>query len=89
MRKLVERRPGLEKDGFLEAVTVFTDYLFGEGWERVQASTAVDNVSMRRLLERAAYGFEGVLRQFGPGVDGREDYAMYAATRGDRGAARG
>jgi RimJ/RimL family protein N-acetyltransferase len=65
-----------------EAVTLFTDYLFGEGLERVQASTAVDNAAMRRVLELVGYGFEGVLRSYGPTRDGgREDYAMYAATR--------
>jgi RimJ/RimL family protein N-acetyltransferase len=65
-----------------EAVTLFTDYLFGEGLERVQASTAVDNAAMRRVFELVGYGFEGLLRSYGPTPDGgREDYAMYAATR--------
>jgi RimJ/RimL family protein N-acetyltransferase len=65
-----------------EAITLFTDYLFGEGLERVQASTAVGNGAMRRVLELVGYGFEGVLRSYGPTPDGRrEDYAMYAATR--------
>jgi RimJ/RimL family protein N-acetyltransferase len=67
-----------------EAVELFTDYLFREGLERVQASTAVDNVAMRRVLERLGYTFEGVLRDFSPAHDGsREDYAMYAMTRRD------
>jgi RimJ/RimL family protein N-acetyltransferase len=67
-----------------EAVELFTDHLFNRGLERVQASTAVDNVAMRRVLERLGYTFEGVLREFSP-VDGggREDYAMYAMTRRD------
>jgi RimJ/RimL family protein N-acetyltransferase len=65
-----------------EAVTLFTDYLFGEGLERVQASTSVDNAAMRRVLELVGYRCEGVLRSYGPSRDGgREDYAMYAATR--------
>ena len=65
-----------------EAVTLFTDYLFEQGLERVQASTAVDNGAMRRVLEVVGYGFEGVLRSYGPTPDGgREDYAMYAATQ--------
>ena len=65
-----------------EAVTLFTDYLFDEGLERVQASTAADNAAMRRVLELVGYGFEGILRSYGPTPDGgREDYAMYAATR--------
>ncbi|MDX6483479.1 MAG: hypothetical protein QOE95_1250 [Gaiellaceae bacterium] len=65
-----------------EAVTLFTDYLFAEGLERVQASTAAGNTAMRRVLELVGYGFEGVLRSYGPTPDGgREDYAMYAAIR--------
>jgi RimJ/RimL family protein N-acetyltransferase len=67
-----------------EAVELFTDHLFREGLERVQASTAVDNVAMRRVLERLGYAFEGVLREFSPADGGgREDYAMYAMTRRD------
>ena len=69
-----------------EAVRLFTQYLFDEGLERVQASTAVNNAAMRRVLELVGYGFEGILRSYGPTRDGgREDYAMYAATRGDWG----
>ena len=68
-----------------DAVALFTERLFDEGWERVQASTSVDNVAMRRVLERLGWVFEGVLRSYSPGDGGgREDYAMYAATRGDR-----
>ena len=65
----------------LEAVRIFTTYLFEQGLERVQASTAVENAAMRRVLERAGYTFEGILRAYGPSETGREDYAMYAATR--------
>jgi RimJ/RimL family protein N-acetyltransferase len=74
--------PDARGRGFgLEAVTLFTDYLLREAMDRVQASTSVDNVAMRAVLERAGYEFEGVLRSFAPGEDGREDYAMYAAVR--------
>ena len=67
-----------------EAVTLFTEYLFGEGLERVQASTAAGNTAMRRVLELVGYAFEGVLRSYGPTpAGGREDYAMYAAIRED------
>jgi len=67
-----------------EAVTLFTEHLFGEGLERVQASTAAGNTAMRRVLELVGYGFEGVLRSYGPTPDGaREDYAMYATIRAD------
>jgi RimJ/RimL family protein N-acetyltransferase len=65
-----------------EAVELFTGHLCAEGVERIQASTAIDNVAMRRVLERLGYTFEGVLRDFSPTDDGsREDYAMYAMTR--------
>ena len=65
----------------LDAVRTFTTHLFDEGLERVQASTAVDNAAMRRVLEQADYTFEGVLRGYGPSEAGRVDYAMYAVTR--------
>jgi RimJ/RimL family protein N-acetyltransferase len=64
-----------------QAVTLFTERLFEEGMDRVQASTAVDNLAMRRVLELVGYEFEGVLRAFGPTDNGREDYALYAAIR--------
>jgi RimJ/RimL family protein N-acetyltransferase len=74
--------PDARGRGFgLEAVTLFTDYLLREAMDRVQASTAVDNVAMRTVLERAGYEFEGVLRSYAPGEDGREDYAIYATVR--------
>jgi len=71
----------------LEAVRLFTEQLLDSGWPRVQASTALDNTAMRRVLERCDYAYEGVLRSFAPGDDGRrEDYAMYACFRsGDAG----
>jgi len=68
-----------------EAVALFTEQLLDAGWDRVQASTSVDNLAMRRVLERVGYGFEGVLRDFSPGDEGeREHYALYAATRRER-----
>ena len=77
--------PGARGHGYgREAVTLFTEYLFGAGLERVQASTPVGNTAMRRVLELVGYGFEGVLRSYGPTPDGaREDYAMYATIRAD------
>jgi RimJ/RimL family protein N-acetyltransferase len=69
------------------AVALFTKQLFDAGWERVQASTSVDNVAMRRVLEQLGWELEGILRSYSPGEgEGREDYAMYAATRGERSA---
>jgi len=66
-----------------EAVRLFTDRLFADGVARVQASTAVGNAGMRRVLERLGFVLEGVLRSYGPTERGREDYAMYAVTRED------
>ena len=63
-----------------EAVVLLTEHLLGSGWDRVQASTAVDNVAMRAVLERVGYAFEGVLRSYAPGAEGRDDYAMFAKT---------
>lgn len=76
--------PDVRGKGFgRQAVALLTERLFEEGMERVQASTAVDNLAMRRVLELVGYGFEGVLRAFAPSDNGREDYAMYAAIRPD------
>lgn len=71
-----------------EAVTLLTAHLFArEGAHRVQATTDVDNVAMRRSLERCGFAFEGVLRGFMPTGDGlARDHAMYATTTGDRGS---
>jgi RimJ/RimL family protein N-acetyltransferase len=67
-----------------EAVELFTGHLFEEGVDRVQASTALDNAAMRRVLERLGYTYEGILRDYAPSGDGgREDYAMYGMTRRD------
>jgi RimJ/RimL family protein N-acetyltransferase len=65
-----------------EAVAQFTEDLFAQGLARVQASTAVSNAAMRRVLERLGWELEGVLRSYGPEKGGgREDYAMYAVIR--------
>jgi RimJ/RimL family protein N-acetyltransferase len=61
-----------------EAVRLLGRHLLVNGYPRVQASTDVDNVAMRRALERAGFAFEGVLRAFMPTADGRADYALYA-----------
>jgi RimJ/RimL family protein N-acetyltransferase len=64
------------------AIRLLTGYLFDEPTtHRVQASTAVGNQAMRRVLEKAGYVFEGVLRDFLPGRNGREDSALYGITR--------
>jgi len=68
-----------------EAVRLLASHLFsGQEAIRVQASTDVDNASMRRLLETLGFGFEGILRGFMPSADGvPRDYAMYGMTRSD------
>ena len=66
------------------AVELIVDRLFGrERAERVQASTAVGNVAMRRVLEKVGFSYEGTLRSFMPADGGREDYILYALTRED------
>jgi ribosomal-protein-alanine N-acetyltransferase len=66
------------------AVALIVDRLFGrERAERVQASTAVGNVAMRRVLEKVGFAYEGTLRSFMPADGGREDYVLYALTRED------
>ena len=71
-----------------EAIALLSSHLFdSEDAIRVQATTDVDNVSMRRVLEALGFGFEGVLRGFMPEADGPpRDYAMYGVTRGAWGA---
>jgi ribosomal-protein-alanine N-acetyltransferase len=65
-----------------EATELMTTHLFDRlDAGRVQATTAVENTAMRRVLETLGFVHEGTLRAFMPGPDGREDYAMYAVTR--------
>lgn len=65
-----------------EATELMTTHLFEVvGAGRVQATTPVDNLAMRRVLEALGFRNEGTLRGFMPGPGGREDYAMYAVTR--------
>ncbi|MGH2724308.1 MAG: GNAT family N-acetyltransferase [Actinomycetota bacterium] len=67
-----------------QAVWLLTRHLFeAERAERVQATTDVENRPMRGVLEKLGFAFEGVLRAYGYGDDGRRDYAMYAMTRSD------
>lgn len=68
----------------VEATFLLTGHLFDAfGAERVQATTAVMNDAMRRVLEKLGFRHEGTLRSFMPTTDGRDDYAMYAVTRED------
>lgn len=68
-----------------EALALLTEYLFLEEFaHRVQLSTDVDNLAMRRSAEKAGYRFEGVLRGYWPVRDGSaRDYVMYARIRDD------
>jgi RimJ/RimL family protein N-acetyltransferase len=67
-----------------EALRLLVDRLFAhEGAERVQASTASANTPMRRVLEKLGFVYEGTLRGFMPSDDGRDDFVLYAITRGD------
>lgn len=68
-----------------EAVALLTSHLFAaEGAHRVQATTDIGNVAMRRVLEALGFTDEGTLRGFMPVGDGApRDYEMYAVTKGD------
>jgi RimJ/RimL family protein N-acetyltransferase len=67
-----------------DAVEVVTSHLFErEGAHRVQASTDLANVSMRRLLERLGSTYEGVLRGSMPSASGPRDHAMYGVRVSD------
>jgi RimJ/RimL family protein N-acetyltransferase len=65
------------------AVELFTGFLFSDASTyRVQASTWVDNLAMRRVFEKVGFTFEGVMHAFMPVQGGgRHDYALYAVTR--------
>lgn len=67
-----------------EAVALMTSLLFTRlGAHRVQASTDLENRSMRDVLRRLGFAEEGILRGFMPSEDGPRDYAMYAMTKDD------
>jgi RimJ/RimL family protein N-acetyltransferase len=66
-----------------EAMELITTHLFELGAGRVQATTSVDNLAMRRVLENLGFAHEGTLRGFMPGHNGREDYVLYAVTSGE------
>jgi RimJ/RimL family protein N-acetyltransferase len=67
-----------------EAVAELTAKLFeAREAHRVQLSTDVENVAMRRVAELLGFGFEGVLRGFMPSAEGPRDYAMYGMTEID------
>ncbi len=60
------------------AVRLFTDFLLGDGWSRVQGSTELGNVGMRRAFEHAGFTLESVAAAYLPVADGgRADAAVY------------
>jgi RimJ/RimL family protein N-acetyltransferase len=70
-----------------EAIVLLSSHLFDdEDAIRVQATTDVHNVAMRRVLEALGFRFEGILRGFMPDPAGSpRDYAMYGVTSSDWG----
>jgi RimJ/RimL family protein N-acetyltransferase len=67
-----------------DAVRLMTRYLFEhEDAARVQGSTWVGNTAMRRVFLKLGFTEEGVLRSFMPSERGRDDYVMYAITKGE------
>ena len=66
------------------ALGLLLEHLFErERAHRVQLTTDVDNVPMRRVAERLGFTLEGTLRGFMPTRDGARDYLMYGITRTD------
>ena len=67
------------------SVAEITRYLFDEEHaSRVQLSTDVENVAMRRAAEGAGFRLEGVMRGFWPSTNGASrDYVLYGRTRTD------
>ena len=65
-----------------EAITLLTTHLFErEGAHRVQGSTDVGNIAMRRVFETLGFTDEGTMRGFMPtGNGGPRDYELYAVT---------
>jgi [ribosomal protein S5]-alanine N-acetyltransferase len=75
-----ERRKGYGS----EAVQMIVDYLFlHKSIVRIQAETHPDNKASRRVLEKAGFKFEGLIRKsfFSRGV--YRDTAMYSILRGE------
>lgn len=64
-----------------EAVRLMSQWLLENGFPRVQASTDLRNVPMRRVLEKLGFEQEGILRCFMPDGEVRADHVLYAITR--------
>ena len=63
-----------------EAVALIVEWALGDfGLLRMQASTDVGNVASQRVLERAGFEPEGVLRSYATRGDGTQaDYVLYS-----------
>lgn len=68
-----------------EALRLLCAHLFEDGRvHRVQLSTDVDNLAMRRAADKAGFTCEGVLRSYWASPPNQaRDYAMYARIRTD------
>lgn len=72
------------------ALALFVTHLFEEEHaHRVQLTTDVENMAMRRVAEHLGFGLEGTLRGFMPTRGEPRDYLMYGMTKGDYEEARG
>jgi RimJ/RimL family protein N-acetyltransferase len=77
--------PSARGHGFgAEAQRLLADYLFETtGFDRVEASTDVENTAEQRSLEKAGFVREGLLRGAQAREDGRHDLVNYARLRSD------
>ena len=84
-------RPGHRGRGLASrAVTLLARWAFERaGLERVHAGAVVANTGSRRVLERAGFRYEGVLRSYLPHAVGRQDVALYSLLPTDRVAGAG
>ncbi|MFL5913155.1 MAG: GNAT family N-acetyltransferase [Gaiellaceae bacterium] len=67
------------------ALVLVTGLAFEEGAARVQLRADVENVSSRRVAEKAGFTAEGVLRSahWSPRLGRRQDWVMYSALPGE------
>lgn len=67
------------------AVCVFCRWAFAElALARIQASADVDNPASQRVLEKAGFTREGVMRSYQTRPDGsRADFALYSLLPGE------
>jgi RimJ/RimL family protein N-acetyltransferase len=96
LRKCDHTRPegalemGLELDPSLRGKGIGTlalrecsKYAFNNGAHRVEGSTDVENLAMRRAFEKAGWNFEGVLKALFIEDGVPRDYYSYAITKFD------